>query len=334
MLAWLEERGVTHVAMEATGVYWKPVWHVLEDHVEQVLANAARIRNVPGRKTDMNDAAWIADLLAHGLVAASMVPPAPIQELRDLTRTRVQLVREIGRHTQRIQCVLEDANVKLSSVISDVLGVSGRRILEAIVAGEDDPEALAALRDGRLRCSPEELREALRGRVTSHHRFLLRQHLDTVDHLQGVVDRFDARIAELLEPFRAAFELLMTIPGVRETAAASLIAEIGVDMSRFPTPAHLVSWAGLCPRMDESAGKRRSTRLRKGAPWLKPLLVQCAWGAARTRNTYTQAQFLRLKARRGPRKAVVAVAATILTAAYCMLRDGVGYHDLGADYFV
>jgi transposase len=331
---WLSELGCTHVAMEATGVYWKPVWHVLEGHAELVLANAAHVRNVPGRKTDVNDATWIADLLAHGLITASMIPPTPIQELRDLTRTRRQLVREIGQHSQRVQRVLEDANVKLSSVISDILGMSGRRILEAIVAGEADPERLAALGSERLRCSHEHLREALRGRISTHHRFLLRQHLDTIDHLQRVVDQFDAQIASLLEPFRVQFERLMTIPGVRETAAATLIAEVGVDMSRFPSAEHLVSWAGLCPRMDESAGKRRSTRLRKGAPWLKPVLVQCAWGAARTKRTYTQAQFLRLRARRGPMKAVVAVAATILTAAYYVLRDDVTYRELGPDHFV
>jgi len=289
LLAWLGELGCTHVGMEATGVYWKPVWHVLEGYVELVLANAAHIRNVPGRKSDMNDATWIADLLAHGLITASMIPPTPIQELRDLTRTRRQLVREIGQHTQRVQRVLEDANVKLSSVISDTLGMSGRRIVEAIIAGEDDPEKLAALGSERLRCSHEELCEALRGRVSAHHRFLLRQHVDTIDHLQRTVELFNAQIAKLLEPFRVQQELLMTIPGVRETAAASLIAEIGVDMSRFPSAAHLVSWAGLCPRMDESAGKRRSTRLRKGAPWLKPVLVQCAWGAARTKDVHASA---------------------------------------------
>ena len=320
--------------MEATGVYWKPVWHVLEGHVELVLANAAHIRNVPGRKTDMNDATWIADLLAHGRITASMVPPTPIMELRDLTRTRRQLGREVGQHTQRVQRVLEDANVKLTSVISDILGMSGRRILEAIIAGEDDPEKLASLGSERLQCTAEELREALRGRVSAHHRFLLRQHLDMIDHLERAVEQFDAQIARLLEPFRSQFQRLLTIPGIRETAAAALIAEIGVDMRRFPSAAHLVSWAGLCPRMDESAGKRRSTRLRKGAPWLKPVLIQCAWAAARTKRTYTQAQFLRLRARRGPMKAVVAVAATMLTASYYILRDGVSYHDLGVDYFI
>jgi transposase len=331
---WLLEHGCTHVAMEATGVYWKPVWHVLEGHVELVLANAAHVRNVPGRKSDTSDATWIADLLAHGLIRASLIPPTPIQELRDLTRTRRQLVREIGQHTHRVQRVLEDANVKLSSVVSNVVGLSGRRILEAMVGGEDDPDKLAALGSERLKCSNQQLREALQGRVSVHHRFLLRQHLDTIDHLQRLVERFEAQITEHLAPFRAQFELLLTIPGVAETAAACLIAEIGVDMTRFQTSAHLVSWAGLCPRMEESAGKRRSTRLRKGAQWLKPILVQCAWGAARAKRTYTQAQFLRLKARHGPMKAVIVVAGTILTATYYMLRDGVSYRDLGPDYFV
>ena len=334
LLAWLTELECTHVAMEATGVYWKPVWHILEGHVELILANATHVRNVPGRKSDVNDATWIADLLAHGLVKASMVPPTPIQELRDLTRTRKQLVREIGQHTQRVERVLEDANVKLSAVITDLLGASGRRILEAIIGGEEDPEQLAALGSQRLQCSTEQLREALRGRVSAHHRFLLRQHLQTIDHLQGVVQQFEAQIGRCLEPFRTPFERLMTIPGVSATAAAVILAEIGADMSRFPSAAHLRSWAGLCPRMDESAGKRRSTRLRKGACWLKPVLVQCAWAASRKKGTYTQAQFLRLRARRGPMKAVVAVAATILTAAYHILRDGVDYHDLGPDHFV
>jgi transposase len=334
LLAWLTELQCTHVAMEATGVYWKPVWHILEGHVELLLANATHVRNVPGRKSDVNDATWIADLLAHGLVKASMVPPPPIQQLRDLTRTRKQLVREIGQHTQRVERVLEDANVKLSAVITDILGASGRRILEALIAGEEDPERLAALGSQRLQCSPEQLREALRGRVSAHHRFLLRQHLDTIDHLRGVVQQFEAQIGRCLEPFRAPFERLMTIPGVSETAAAVILAEIGADMSRFPSAAHLRSWAGLCPRMDETAGKRRSTRLRKGACWLKPVLVQCAWAAARKKGTYPQAQFLRLRARRGPMKAVVAVAATILTAAYHILRDGVDYRELGPDHFV
>jgi transposase len=331
---WVQASECTHVAMEATGVYWKPVWHVLEGHAELVLANAAHIRNVPGRKSDVNDAVWIADLLAHGLIRSSMVPPTQIQEMRDLTRTRKQLTREVVQHTQRIQKVLEDANVKLSSVVSDVLGASGRRILQAIIGGETAPEKLADLGDGRLRCSRTQLIEALRGRVTDHHRFMLRQHLRMIDELERSISEFDRRIEVALAPFRDDIERLTTIPGVSTTAAQVILAEIGADMSRFPTVGHLLSWAGLCPRLDESAGKRRSTRVRKGAPWLKTVLVQCAWAAARSKETYLRAQFLRLKARRGPKKAAVAVAASILVAAYHMLRDKAEYRDLGPDYFV
>lgn len=334
LLAWLQGLECTHVGMEATGVYWKPVWHLLEGGFDLVLSNPAHMRNVPGRKSDMNDATWIAELLAHGLLPSSFVPPAPIQELRGLTRTRRQLMREIVQHTQRIQRVLEDANIKLGSVISDVLGASGRRMLEAMVAGEGDPDRLAALGSSRLRCSPEQLREALRGRITSHHRFLLRQHLAMVDHLQAAVDEFDAEIAHALEPFRRQLDLLTTVPGISTTAAEVLLAEIGVDMTRFPTAQHLVSWAGLCPSMNQSAGRRGSTRLRKGAPWLKPVLVQCAFAAAHTKASYTQSQFRRIKARRGPKKAAVAVAATLLVSAYYIIRDMVPYKDLGADHFI
>jgi transposase len=331
---WVQASECTHVAMEATGVYWKPVWHVLEGHAELVLANAAHIKNVPGRKSDVNDAVWIADLLAHGLIRSSMVPPTPIQQMRDLTRTRKQLIREVVQHTQRIQKVLEDANVKLSSVVSDVLGASGRRILQAIIAGEADPEKLADLGNDRLRCSRAQLVEALRGRVTDHHRFMLRQHLRMIDELERSISDFDGRIEVALASFRDDIERLTAIPGVSTTAAQVILAEIGEDMSRFPTVGHLLSWAGLCPRLDESAGKRRSTRVRKGAPWLKTVLVQCAWAAARAKETYLRAQFLRLKARRGPKKAAVAVAASILVAAYHMLRDKAEYRDLGPDYFV
>jgi transposase len=331
---WLQGLGCRQVGMEATGVYWKPVWHVLEGSCELVLANPAHMRNVPGRKSDMNDATWIAELLAHGLLPASFVPPGAIQELRDLTRTRRQLLRERVQHTQRIQRVLEDANVKLSVVISDVLGASGRRMLQAMVAGENDPARLAVLGSNRLECSREQLQEALRGRITAHHRFLLGQHLATVDHLDQTIERFDAEIARALEPFRVHVELLKTIPGISDTAAQVVVAEIGVDMTRFPTVDRLLSWAGLCPSMNQSAGKRGSTRVRKGAPWLKPVLVQCALAAGRKKASYTQAQFLRLRARRGPRKAAVAVAATLLGASYFILRDRIPYQDLGADHFV
>jgi transposase len=328
---WLQSRGCTHVAMESTGVYWKPVWHVLEGAFELVLANATQVRNMPGRKSDVNDATWLAELLAHGLIRPSFVPPAPIQQLRDLTRTRKQLVREIARHTLRIQKTLEDANIKLTSVVSKVLGMSGRAILTAIVQGETDPERLAKLTTGRLKADKEEIVEALRGTITDHHRFMIKLHLEQIEQLERAVRDVEARAGAA--PFRAAIELLSTIPGVSETTATVIVAEIGDDMSRFPTAGHLVSWAGLCPRLDESAGKRLSNRTRRGAPWLKTVLVQAAWPASTKKDSYFRAQFLRLKARRGPKKAVVAVAASILTAAYHMLRTGAEYHDLGADHF-
>jgi transposase len=330
---WLTGHACTHVAMEATGVYWKPVWHILEGSFELVLGNAAHIRNVPGRKTDVNDAMWIADLLAHGLIRASFVPPAAIQELRDLTRTRKQLVREIAQHCLRIQKVLEDANLKLGSVLSDVLGGSGRAILKAIVAGEDNPVRLAALAKGHARKKTAELSEALRGRVTAHHRTMLGLHLKLIDALEHTLDDLDAAAGLALTPIRQHVRLLSTIPGVGELTARVLVAEIGVDMTRFPDAAHLVSWAGLCPRNDESAGKRRSTRVRKSGTWLKTALVTAAWAAVRMNNSYLHVQFLRIKARRGAKKAIVAVAASMLTAAWHMLRDGVEYADLGADYF-
>jgi transposase len=329
---WLASFEVTHVALEATGVYWKPVWHVLEHQLALVLANATHIRNIPGRKSDVNDATWIADLLALGLIRSSFVPPAPIQELRDLTRTRTQLVRERSRHTQRLQKTLEDANLKLTEVISDVLGTSGRAMLEALIAGETDPARLAALAHARIRASQGELREALHGRVTPHHRYLLQLHLRQVTALDATLADLEARIEDHLRPFRRAIDLLMTIPGLKATAAAVVVAEIGVDMSRFPTPGHLLSWAGLCPRLDESAGKRRSTRTRRGR-WLKTTLVQTAWAASRTKQSYFHAQFLRLKSRRGPKKAILAVAASMLTAIYIMLRDDVVFEDLGDQYF-
>ena len=329
----LSAAGCTHVALEATGVYWKPVWHVLEGLFTLVLANAMHIRNVPGRKSDVNDATWIADLLAHGLIRGSFVPPPPIQELRDLTRTRKQLVREIARHTLRLQKTLEDANLKLTRVVSDLLGTSGRAILQALIAGETDAERLADLPKGRLKATRAQLVEALHGRVTPHHRYLIQVHLTQIEALEATVTDLEAHLGDALGPFRAAISLLKTMPGLSDTAARVIVAEIGIDMGRFPTAGHLVSWAGLCPRLDESAGKRHSTRTRHGAPWLKTTLVQAAWAATRKKGSYLQAQFLRLKSRRGPKKAILAVAASMLTAVYFMLRDGVEYHDLGSQYF-
>lgn len=330
---WLTENEVTHVAMESTGVYWKPVWHVLESSFELILANATHIRNLPGRKSDVNDATWIADLLAHGLIRASFVPDTPIQELRDLTRTRKQLVREVAQHTNRIQKTLEDANLKITGLISDVVGVSGRAILEAIVAGESDPQRLLEVTKGRLKASPERLLEALHGRIREHHRFMLKLHLGQIDALDRAIRDVEARLEEVLQPFRADIELLKTMPGVSETVACVILAEIGFDMTRFPSAGHLVSWAGLCPRSDESAGKRRSTRIRKGAPWLKTTLVQAAWAASRKKNSYFRAQFLRLRSRRGPMKAVVAVAASMLTSAFYVLSRHQPYRDLGPTHF-
>jgi transposase len=331
---WLGSEGCTHIVMEATGVYWKPVWHILEDgDFDLTLANAAHVKAVPGRKTDVNDATWLADLLAHGLVRGSFVPDAQTQEMRGLLRTRKQLVRERTSHVQRLQKTLEDANIKLDSVISDVMGLSGRAMIEALIAGENDPAVLAALAHRRIRAPAEELREALRGRVTKHHRFLLRLHLQQIDTFDAAIAEIDQEVDANVEPFRAAITILTTIPGVSDLSARAIMAEIGADMSRFPTDAHLISWAGLCPRNDESAGKRRSNRMRKGAPWLKTTLIQCAWAAARKKGSYLQAQFHRLRARRGAKKAIAAVAASILTAIYHMLTNGTLYHDLGADHF-
>lgn len=330
---WLRETECTHAAMESTGVYWKPVWHVLEDSVALVLANAMHIRNVPGRKTDVNDATWIADLLAHGLIRGSFVPPTPVQEMRDLTRTRKQLVREVAQHTQRLQKTLEDANIKLASYVSEILGTSGRAILEAIASGTTDPEKLADLTTGRLRASRGQLVEALRGNIRDHHRFLIRLHLDQIDALQKAVRDVEARLGNALDPFRDLEALLMTMPGVSQTTAQVILSEIGTDMSRFPTAAHLISWAGLCPGNDESAGKRRSTRLRKGGQWLKATLVQSAWSASRKKGSYLKALFHRIRARRGPKKAAIAVAASMLTAAYHMLTTGEVYADLSEHHF-
>ena len=331
---WLSTEGATHIAMEATGVYWKPVWHILSDgEFELVLANAAHVKNVPGRKTDVNDAVWLADLMAHGLIRASFVPDEPTQQMRDLLRTRKQIVRERSSHIQRIQKTLEYANIKLDSVVTNILGLSGRRIIEALIAGQTMPQALASLAHRRIHASADELEASLRGRVTKHHRFLLKLHLDQIDAFDATIAAIDKEVDGNVEPFRVAIEMLSAIPGVGELSATVIVSEMGIDMSRFETAGHLISWAGLCPKNDQSAGKRRSTRMKKGAPWLKSTLIQCAWCASRTKNSYLQAQYLRLRSRRGAKKAVCAVAASILTAAYHMLKNGTVYQDLGASYF-
>lgn len=330
---WLSRRGVTHVVMEATGSYWKAVWHVLEGSFELILANAAHVRNVPGRKSDVNDAVWLSDLLAHGLIRGSFVPPEPIQELRDLTRTRKQLVREIVQHTQRIQKVLDTANLKITGVVSDILGASGRVMLRALIAGETNPERLADLAQGRLRAKRARLVEAFHGRVTPHHRRLLKLHLTLIEQIEAAVLELDGQLEVALEPFRNAVERLKAMPGIADVVAQGILSEIGLDMSRFPSHRHLLSWACLCPRLDRSAGRIHSTRTRKGGLWLKTLLVQAAWSAVRCKDSYPRAQFLRIRARRGPKKAIIAVAASMLTAIYYMLRDSTDYRDLGSQHF-
>jgi transposase len=320
--------------MEATGVYWKPVWHILSDgELDLVLANAAHVKNVPGRKTDVNDATWLADLMAHGLVRASFVPDEPTQQMRDLLRTRKQFVRERSSHTQRLQKTLEDANIKLDSVLTNIVGLSSRRILEALIAGQTAPQALAKLAHNNIKATSTELEASLHGRVTAHHRFMLQLHLDHLKAVDAAIACIDQEVAGNLEPFRVAIKMLSTIPGISSLSAEVIVAEIGIDMSRFPSEGHLISWAGLCPKNDESAGRRRSSRIKKGAPWLKTTLVQCAWAASRTKQSYLQAQYLRLRSRRGAKKAICAVAASILTAAYHMLTNGTLYQDLGANHF-
>ena len=331
--SWLTSLGVTHIVMEATGSYWKAVWHMLEGQFDLTLANPAQIKNLPGRKSDINDATWMSDLLAHGLVRGSFVPPAPIEALRELTRTRKQFVREVARHTQRIQKILDVGNLKLTGLITDVLGVSGRAIVKALIAGERDAERLADLAHPRLRAKRERLIEALHGRLTAQQRRLMAMHLSLVEGLEASIAQLDQEIEKAVQPFRHIVDRLTKIPGLSDISVPALIGEIGVDMSRFPTHRHLVSWARLCPRMDESAGKVHSTRTQKGAAWIKTLMTQAAWAGVHAKDSYLRTQFHRLRARRGAKKAIVAVAASILTAAYHMIRDGTPYRDLGPHHF-
>jgi transposase len=329
---WLAGHGVTHVAMESTGVYWKPIFNILGDRFEVILVNAEHIKQVPGRKTDVKDCQWIAQLLQHGLLKASFVPPLPIRELRDLTRQRTQLIQERTAAANRIQKVLEDANVKLAGVATDVLGASGRDMLGALIAGETDPEKLADLARKRLREKIPALRRALQGRVTEHHRFLLRMHLDHVTHLEELIGRLGARIEEALAPFAGAAERLQTIPGISQRVAETVLAEVGTKMEQFPSADHLASWAGMCPGNNESAGKRRSGRITKGNRWLKRILVQAAWAASHTKGTYLAAQYRRLAKRRGYKRALVAVGHTLLGIIYQVLKRGTTYAELGADF--
>jgi transposase len=331
---WLAEHGVTHVAMESTGVYWRPIWNLLEDQFQVLLVNAQHIKQVPGRKTDVKDAEWIAQLLQHGLLRGSFVPCTPQRELRELTRQRRQLIQAKAAVANRIQKVLEDANLKLASVATDVLGVSGRDMLRAVIAGQDDPEALAELARRRLRAKIPQLRLALNGRVTEHHRFLLGLLLEEVEQQEAWIARLTARITEVLpSPFAEAVQRLATIPGIEERAAENILAEIGTDMGRFPSADHLASWAGMCSGNRESAGKRQSGRTTKGNRWLRATLVQCAWAASHTKGTYLAAQYRRLAGRRGKKRALVALGHTILVIIYHLLKGQTTYRELGADYF-
>jgi transposase len=330
---WLAAEGVTHVVMEATGQYWKPCWYVLEERrFELMLVNARHVRILPGRKTDVGDAAWLAELLEHGLLRGSFVPPAAIRELRDLTRYRKRLVQAHASEQQRIEKTLEDAGIRLGSVASRVLGVSGRAMLRALLAGERDPVVLADLARARLRAKAPLLREAMVGRFSAHHALLVRLALDHLEGLEASIAELDAAVDGLMDPFSAARDRLDTIPGVGRRAAETIIAEIGVDMSVFPTAAHLASWAGLCPGNDVTGGKRRSGRTRKGDVWLADMLTECAWAAARTRDTYLSAQFWRLARRIGKKRAAIAVAHSILVIAWHLLTEGRDYEDLGADW--
>ena len=331
---WLTDQRVTHLAMESTGVYWKPIWNILEGQFEMLLVNALHIKQVPGRKTDVKDAEWIAQLLQHGLLRNSFVPGAPQRELRELTRQRRQLIQTTASVANRIQKVLEDANIKLASVATDVLGVSGRAMLEALIAGQDDPESLADLAQRKLRAKIPQLRLALHGRVTDHHRFLLRLLLDELTHLEGLIGRLSERITEVLPPpFVEAMERLATIPGIRQEGATNILAEIGTNMEQFGDPARLASWTGMCPGNNESAGKRKSGKTTKGNRWLRATLVQCAWAASHTKETYLSAHYRRLAARRGKKRALVALGHTLLGIIFHVLRNRTTYRELGPDYF-
>jgi len=333
LAVWLAEHGVTHVAMESTGVYWKPVYNLLEDDFTVMVVNAHHIKTVPGRKTDVKDAEWIAELLRHGLIRASFIPPRWHRELRELVRYRRRLIQERARVVNRIQKVLEGANIKLGVVASDVVGSSGLAMLRAMVAGVEDPKALAGLAKGKLREKRSALEEALRGRMGDHQRMMLQSQLRHLDFLGQEITRLDEQVRQRMDRFEQAIERIDEIPGMGRRGIEQVLAEIGVDMSCFPSAKHLASWARICPGNHESGGKRRNTRTGHANPWLVSALVQAAWAASRCRNTYLSAQYHRIAARRGKKRAIVAVAHTILVTIYHMLRTGSTYHDLGANYF-
>jgi transposase len=330
---WLEALGVKQVAMEATGVYWKPCWAVLEDRFELMLVNARHVKAVPGRKTDVKDAQWLCQLLEAGLLSPSFVPPKPIRTLRNLTRYRKTQINDRSREAARLHKILEDTGIKLGCVATDIMGKSGRDMLDALVAGTTDPTVLADLARGQLRKKIPALREALVGRFEDEHALIVGQILAHIDFLDEAIGRLSEEIEERIRPFARQRDLLMTIPGVKQRAAEVLIAEIGVDMSVFPTPKHLASWAKMCPGNDESAGKRRSGKTGKGNKWIRATLTEAANAASRTKNSYLAAQYQRLRGRRGHSKAVTAVGHSILTAAWHMLHNGELYNDLGGDYY-
>jgi transposase len=328
MADWLADEGVTHIAMESTGVYWKPIWNLYEDLFELMLVNAEHIKQVPGRKTDVKDSQWIAELLQHGLLKPSFVPEKPVRQLRDLTRQRVQLIRQKTQVANRIQKTLEDSNIKLASVASDVLGVSGRAMLKAIVQGENDPIVLAELARRKLRAKIPQLQEALCGEIQEHHRFLLGMLLEQVEFLEAQIDKLTARITAVLPvPFVEAIQRLDTIPGIDRRAAENIIAEVGADMAPFASAGHLASWVGMCPGNNESAGKRRSGRTTKGNKWLRVVLVQCAWAASRSKGTHLRQLYGRLVGRRGKKRALVAVAHRLLLIIYNVLKKGQVYEE-------
>ena len=333
MADWLAEERVTHVAMESTGVFWKPIYNLLEGRFEVLLVNAQHIKRVPGRKTDVKDCEWIAQLLQYGLLQGSFVPERPQRELRDLTRHRAQLVAEKTRIANRIHKTLEDANIKLGAVATDILGVSGRQMLEALAGGEDDPTKLAELARQRLRAKIPQLRLALQGQLREHHRFMLRALLDHLTQLEELIARFNQRIEELMAPFAEAMQRLHAIPGVDRRTAENVLAEIGSDLGQFPTAEQLASWAGICPGSHESAGKRKSGKINKGNRWLRQALVQAAWAASRAKDSYLCAQYRRLAGRRGKKRALIAIGHTLLVVCYHVLKHRVPYQDLGSDYF-
>jgi transposase len=333
MADWMAAQGVTHVAMESTGVYWKPIYNILESRFTVLLVNARHLKQVPGRKSDVRDCQWIAQLLQHGLLKGSFIPPRAQRELRDLTRHRTQLVEATTRTVNRLQKVLEDANIKLASVASDILGVSGRAMLEALMEGEEDAIKLAHMAQGQLRGKIPELEKALEGHVTEHHRFLLQLLWKELAQQEDLITELDAKIEEVTRPFAAEIERLDPVPGVDRQVAQVVLAEVGADMSPFPTHQHLASWAGMCPGNEESAGKRRRRRITPGNRWLKRTLVQAAWAASHTKNTYLASQYRRLAGRRGKKRALIAVGHSILVILYHMLKDGTTYADLGGDFF-